>query len=137
MVLPGPPHSQTGGKSRATLGGKGLIRSSGSFGGRGIGGKGTAKRHRKILKDNIHGITKPALRRLARRGGIKRISADIYDEARAALRTYLAQVLQDVVTYVEHASRQTVTVTDVIFALKRRGRPIYGFDKETYEPKRR
>ena len=31
-------------------------------------------RHRKILRDNIQGITKPAIRRLARRGGVKRIS---------------------------------------------------------------
>ena len=37
-------------------------------------GKGGAKRHRKILRDNIQGITKPAIRRLARRGGVKRIS---------------------------------------------------------------
>ena len=37
-------------------------------------GKGDAKRHRKILRDNIQGITEPAIRRLARRGGVKRIS---------------------------------------------------------------
>ena len=37
-------------------------------GGKGLG-KGGAKRHRKILRDNIQGITKPAIRRLARRGG--------------------------------------------------------------------
>lgn len=43
-------------------------------GGKGLG-KGGAKRHRKILRDNIQGITKPAIRRLARRGGVKRISA--------------------------------------------------------------
>ena len=42
-------------------------------GGKGLG-KGGAKRHRKILRDNIQGITKPAIRRLARRGGVKRIS---------------------------------------------------------------
>ncbi|CAH3187206.1 unnamed protein product [Porites lobata] len=36
-------------------------------GGKGLG-KGGAKRHRKILRDNIQGITKPAIRRLARRG---------------------------------------------------------------------
>ena len=39
-------------------------------GGKGLG-KGGAKRHRKILRDNIQGITKPAIRRLARRGGVK------------------------------------------------------------------
>jgi hypothetical protein len=42
-------------------------------GGKGLG-KGGAKRHRKILRDNIQGITKPAIRRLARRGGVKRIT---------------------------------------------------------------
>jgi hypothetical protein len=46
----------------------------GGKGGKGLG-KGGAKRHRKILRDNIQGITKPAIRRLARRGGVKRISA--------------------------------------------------------------
>ena len=48
--------------------------SIGGKGGKGLG-KGGAKRHRKILRDNIQGITKPAIRRLARRGGVKRISA--------------------------------------------------------------
>ena len=42
-------------------------------------GKGGAKRHkRRVLRDNIQGITKPAIRRLARRGGCKRISGLIY-----------------------------------------------------------
>ncbi|CAF3480190.1 unnamed protein product [Fusarium graminearum] len=44
------------------------------------------KRHRKILRDNIHGITK------------------------------------------------TVTVQDVIHSLSRMGRPLWGFDLETYNP---
>ena len=43
-------------------------------------GKGGAKRHRKVLRDNIQGITKPAIRRLARRGGVKRISGLVYEE---------------------------------------------------------
>ena len=47
-------------------------------GGKGLG-KGGAKRHRKILRDNIQGITKPAIRRLARRGGVKRISASMFN----------------------------------------------------------
>jgi histone H3/H4 len=34
----------------------------------------SANRHRKILRDNIQDITKPAIRRLDRRGGVKRIS---------------------------------------------------------------
>ena len=43
-------------------------------GGKGLG-KGGAKRHRKVLR-SIDGITKPAIRRLARRGGVKRVSQD-------------------------------------------------------------
>ncbi len=54
-------------------------------GGKGLG-KGGAKRHRKVLRDNIQGITKPAIRRLARRGGVKRISGLIYEETRGVLR---------------------------------------------------
>ena len=56
-------------------------------GGKGLG-KGGAKRHRKILRDNIQGITKPAIRRLARRGGVKRISALIYEEVRVVLKQF-------------------------------------------------
>ena len=45
-------------------------------------GKGGAKRHRKVLHDNIQGITKPAIRRLAQRGVVKRISGLIYEETK-------------------------------------------------------
>ncbi|KAL2267841.1 hypothetical protein VTJ83DRAFT_5118 [Remersonia thermophila] len=106
----------------------------------GIAGKTiqtTAKRHRKIIKDCIRGITKPAIRRLARRGGVKRISTTIYDEARDALKTFLTAIIRDVVTYTEYRNAKTVTVNDVIFALRRIGKPIYGFDPETYDPRKR
>ena len=107
-------------------------------------GKGGAKRHRKILRDNIQGITKPAIRRLARRGGVKRISGLIYEETRGVLKIFLenvrvfrvlfgvfadvlVQVIRDSVTYTEHAKRKTVTALDVVYALKRSGRTLYGF----------
>ncbi|XP_078284332.1 histone H4-like [Rhinoraja longicauda] len=84
-------------------------------GGKGLG-KGGAKRHRKVLCNNIQGITKPAIRRLARRGGVKRISGLIYED-----------VIRDAVTYTEDAKRKTVTAMDVVYALKRQGRTLYGF----------
>jgi histone H4 len=105
--------------------------------------QGGAKRHRKILRDNIQGITKPAIRRLARRGGVKvchihltfltsltsfqRISAMIYEETRGVLKSFLESVIRDAVTYTEHAKRKTVTSLDVVYALKRQGRTLYGF----------
>ncbi|KFY11629.1 hypothetical protein V491_07121, partial [Pseudogymnoascus sp. VKM F-3775] len=100
-------------------------------GGKGLG-KGGAKRHRKILRDNIQGITKPAIRRLARRGGVKRISAMIYEETRGVLKTFLEGVIRDAVTYTEHAKRKTVTSLDVVYALKRQGRTLYGFGVVDY-----
>ncbi|XP_072526131.1 histone H2B-like [Salminus brasiliensis] len=63
-------------------------------GGKGLG-KGGAKRHRKVLRDNIQGITKPAIRRLARRGGVKRISGLIYEETRGVLKVFLENVIRD------------------------------------------
>ena len=80
-------------------------------GGKGLG-KGGAKRHRKVLRDNIQGITKPAIRRLARRGGVKRISGLIYEETRGVLKVFLENVIRDSVTYTEHARRKTVTAMD-------------------------
>ena len=103
---------------RAKIGGKGKS-----------GGKSGAKRFasRKSLKETIMGITKPAIRRLARRGGVKRISSLIYDETRVVLRAFLENVIRDSVTYTEHAKRKTVTALDVVYALKRQGRTLYGF----------
>ena len=67
--------------------------------------------------------------RLARRGGVKRISALCYEETRAALKqrleavrpelrtdeetTLTRQILSRCVMYVEHANRKTVTASDV------------------------
>lgn len=64
-------------------------------GGKGLG-KGGAKRHRKVLRDNIQGITKPAIRRLARRGGVKRISGLIYEETRGVLKVFLENVIDHI-----------------------------------------
>ena len=96
-----------------------------------------AKRRRKVLRDNIQGITKPAIRRLARRGGVKRISDLIYEETRGVLKVFLENVLRDAVTYTEHARRKTVTAMDVVYALKRQGRTLYGFGGESTSVSRR
>ncbi|KFG88200.1 GK12392-like protein [Metarhizium anisopliae] len=131
------PHSlvtpRSSGASTSTLP---VSRGPGKGKGNGVAGKtpfakGRAARHRKILRDTINGITKPAIRRLARRGGVKRISADIYDESRRVLRLKLEEILRICVVYVEHRQAKTVTVDDVIFALRQIGRPIYGFDFPT------
>ena len=73
---------------------------------------------------------------------MKRISGLIYEETRGVLKIFLEnvrnllfvlkcshffQVIRDSVTYTEHAKRKTVTALDVVYALKRSGRTLYGF----------
>merc|ERR1712000_434043 len=48
-------------------------------------------------------------------------------ETRGVLKTFLEGVIRDAVTYTEHAKRKTVTSLDVVYALKRQGRTLYGF----------
>ena len=91
--------------------------------------KEAPKRHRKVLRDNIQGITKPAIPRLARRGGVKRISGLINEETRdrVVLKVFLENVIRDATIYTEHTKRETVTAMDIVYALKRKGRTLYGF----------
>lgn len=99
--------------------------------GKGLG-KSAAKRHRNkgpVGGDSaLRGITKPSIRRLARRGGVKRISSRIYNESRAVLKNFLETIVRDAVTFCEHSRRKTVSALDVVYSLKRQGHTIYGFN---------
>jgi len=134
------PLSSTNNDRPRAIGGKGIggmvnpqLKSIDGKGNKGSGlgkrglGKGGAKRHRKVLRDNIQGITKPAIRRLARRGGVKRISGLIYEETRSVLKVFLENVIREATIYAECARRKTITAMDVVYALKRQGRTLYGF----------
>ncbi|KAF2129643.1 hypothetical protein P153DRAFT_23218 [Dothidotthia symphoricarpi CBS 119687] len=117
------PSPQAGSASRASQLGLGLGKSALGLGrGKGI------KRHMKIQRDTIRGVTKGDIRRLARRGGVKRIAGTIYDDVRDALKERLRVILKDVAAVVDLTGRKTVSVTDIIFVLNRHGRPLYGFD---------
>jgi histone H4 len=91
-------------------------------------------RHRKVLRDNIQGVTKPAIRRLCRRGGVKRISGLIYEETRGVLKVFLENVVRDATTYTEHSRRKTVSTLDVVLALKKQGRTLYGAEGNADPP---
>ena len=86
-----------------------------------------SKKKRKIITNPKIGISNRAIRRLARRGGVKRISELIYEETKSILKSYLEKVLKDAIIYTEHAKRKTVTSLDVIYALKKQGKSLYGY----------
>ncbi|XP_041035005.1 histone H4-like [Carcharodon carcharias] len=97
-----------------------------SKGAKGLG-KGGAKRHRRVLQDNIQGITKPAIHHLAHCGDNKRTSGPIHEETHEVLKAFLENIIQDSVIYMEHAKRKAVIAMDVVYTLKHQGRTLYGF----------
>ncbi|KHJ77037.1 core histone H2A/H2B/H3/H4, partial [Oesophagostomum dentatum] len=82
---------------------------------------------RAALRSRRQALSKGDIRRLARRGGVQRISSLIYESIRAELILYVKQVIHDAVVYTEHSRRTTVTVMDIVYALKRRGVTLKGF----------
>jgi len=87
----------------------------------------STKRMKKQLRDHIQSVTKGSIRRLSRRAGIKRISGLIYEEVRGVVKNFVSATVRDATSYCEHAARKTVSALDVVHALKKRGRMIYGF----------
>ncbi|GAB2242936.1 hypothetical protein Droror1_Dr00019711 [Drosera rotundifolia] len=59
------------------------------------------------------------------------VSGLIYEATRGVLKIFLKNVIRDAVTYTEHARRKTVTAMDVVYALKRQGRTLYGVDLQS------
>ncbi len=82
------------------------------------------KRHKKVSRDNIQGITNKSIRRLARCAGFKSILDINYEEVRNVLKVFLENVIRDAVTYTENEKRKTVKAMDVVYAFKRQSRPI-------------
>jgi len=80
------------------------------------------------------GPSKAAIAKLAKRGGVKRIGSDssgrhTFDEVKGVLKQFIETVLKDAIMYTEYARRKTITVGDILYALKRQGRHVYGFDE--------
>ncbi len=81
---------------------------------------GSVKRT-KIFRDSIQGITKPAIRRICNRAGVKRKSGPIYEELRGVTKVYMESILRDTITMTIHNRRRTVKDVDLIAALQIRG----------------
>lgn len=80
-------------------------------------GKGSPYRMSKILRDNINGITDGSIQRLARRGGVKRLSGLVYAQVRAYITAYLQNVLRSAVTIVDFERKKTVDANSVAASL--------------------
>ena len=91
--------------------------------------RGSRSKRRSNQEDSyfISGISNGAIRRLARRGGVKRISLETYGEVRKIYLRFLDKLVSDSYNYCECAKRKTIYPIDVVYALKRQGRNLYGY----------
>ena len=100
--------------------------------------KGTPKRHQGSSRAVIcRGALRSALFlwdetcgcRIARRGGVKRMSDTVHTEMRNLLRNFVSELVQDAMVYTEYSRRRTMSAMDVVYALKHKGRmTLYGYD---------
>jgi histone H4 len=90
-------------------------------------GKVVCHRRRRVLLAGTARMSKGSLRRLARRGGVKRMSSSIFQDTEHVLREFLRETLRNSVVFMEHARRKTLTLQDVVYALKHQGNTLYGF----------
>ena len=70
-------------------------------------------------------IGRSAVRRLARRGGTKRMQMGFTEEVNTQLREYLRNLLRDTTALVEMRGKQTVRKEDVLYILQQQGHPLY------------
>jgi histone H4 len=89
------------------------------------GSKKHVKADKNLPADGL--ITNGAIRRLARRGGVSRISFNVHGPVRQYIDDFLERVVRDSLTYAEHGRRMTITAMDVVYALKKNGRVLYGY----------
>ena len=96
--------------------------------GKGQSGKQAAARRKSenANKPLIMGITKNDIKRLARKGGVKRIRNDVYDFTRDIIHSFLGMLVRDSMIYMQAAKRVTCYPMDVVMAMKRQGVSLYG-----------
>lgn len=75
-------------------------------------------------------VPNDGIKRLAHRGGVKRISHSSYGACRESLGDFLRKVLKDAAIYTQCAKRNTIFVSDMLVALERsQNIKLYGYEK--------
>lgn len=85
-----------------------------------------------ILRDNIHGITKPAIKRLAYIAGCEKSSGLIYESIKDILQNEMKEILSATIIVTRHSKRNTISLNDLKYALRLRGLKLYG-SEDSYE----
>ena len=78
-------------------------------------------------RNMVNGISCGDIRRLARRAGVKKMAADVYEDGRYALKGFLQKAISKAYMYSVHDQRCTISALDVSRALKSMGITLYGY----------
>jgi histone H2A len=87
-------------------------------------GFGRSIKKKFVLRDNIYGITKPAIKRLSYRAGIVRMSGLVYEELRGIILHFLEKLLRDIIIYADYKRKRTIGKEDVYMAAKHKFYPV-------------
>ena len=86
-------------------------------------------RHKRTLKKQTE-LSKPAVKRICRRAGTKRLTSKFLDEVRSESKDFLQRLLRNAIIYAKHFNRQTVMSRDVLLSLKQSGQTLYVTDTD-------
>lgn len=90
-------------------------------------GHKNVKSPRKVLRNNIEGVTKPAITRLANQAGVPRLSGLVHEDVRDVVRVEVEKLIKAAVAYMEHAKRKTLSSEDFLNAYENvNGKKFYG-----------
>ena len=79
------------------------------------------------------GITRGDIKRLARAGGVKRISGDCFDVIRDTIEGYVDDIMFKALVHVEYQKKKTVSASDVVRAMQESGTTAYGIDPKHHK----
>ena len=113
------------GKGLASAQGTGKGKGKGYAGAHGVNyntpsGRRAAKRLAKHKKHGMEQITKSAIRRLARKGGVVRMSGLVYGPIRDSMKAFITMMLRDAISVMQnqHKKKKTLTLEHLVYALR-------------------
>jgi histone H2A len=86
------------------------------------------RRYRRVLRDNIQGLTHHAIGALCARAGVLKLSHLVFEELRGVVKAHLSHLIRDTVQFSEHCRSKIVKPEHVLKALQvgRKRRELWG-----------
>lgn len=87
-------------------------------------------RHKQPFREAHEELRWAYIRKLARKGGVKRLSKNVYEPMSRFIIREGEKLLLDARVITEHMRRSTITVNDLLLAMRDKGVRMYGADAE-------